>query len=550
MASRKYRLFIEGMTCTGCEKHVEEALSAIGARNAKADFRRGEAIFELPEQINIDKAKEAVNKIHYKAGEAEAIEPQGNSALAAWGHYDYDFIVIGSGAAAFSAAIKAVEYGAKVAMVERGTIGGTCVNIGCVPSKTMLRAGEIYYLAGHHPFHGLATSAGPVHLPALVKQKDALVEKMRRQKYADLIDDYGFELIRGEAKFVDEHTIEINGTMLAAPRFLIATGASPAVPDIEGLEHVDYLTSTSLLQLKELPKSLIVIGAGYIGLELGQLFHHLGAKVTLMQRSPRILKHYDPEISQAVLEALTKQGIDVITGVSFQRVEQHGNMKRIHFSANGETKTIDAEQLLIATGRKPNTDSLRLEAAKVEVGSRGEIKVDGYLRTSNPRIYAAGDVTMGPQFVYVAAYQGEIAADNAIGGLNRIVDLKVVPTVAFTSPSVASVGLTEEQAKQKGIKVKASTLPLEAVPRAIVNRETTGVFKIVAEAGTGKVLGVHIVAENAGEVIYAATLAVKFGLTVHDLRETLAPYLTMAEGLKLAALTFDKDVSKLSCCAG
>lgn len=550
MPNRKYRLSIEGMTCTSCERHVEEALSAIGAENVEANFRRGEAIFELPEHIDIDKAKEAVNKDHYKAGEAEAIQQQESSALEAEDNYDYDFIVIGSGAAAFSAAIKAVEYGAKVAMIERGTIGGTCVNIGCVPSKTMLRAGEINYLAGHHPFDGLTTSAGPVHLQTLIEQKDVLVKKMRQQKYVDLIDDYGFELIHGEAKFVDEKTIEVNGTLLTAQRFLIATGASPAIPDIEGLEHVDYLTSTSLLQLKELPKSLVVIGSGYIGMELGQLFHHLGVTVTLMQRSPRILKNYDPEISQAVLEALTKQGINVITGVAFERIKQHGNMKRVYFSMNGEIKTIDAEQLLIATGRKPNTSSLHLEAAKVEIGDRGEIKVDDYLRTSNPRIYAAGDVTMGPQFVYVAAYQGGIAADNAIGGLNRKVNLEVVPSVTFTTPSVASVGLTEEQAKQKGIEVKTSTLPLDAVPRAIVNRETTGLFKLVVEAKTGKVLGVHVVAENAGEVIYAATLAVKFGLTVEDLRETLAPYLTMAEGLKLAALTFDKDVSKLSCCAG
>lgn len=463
---------------------------------------------------------------------------------------DYDLVIIGSGGAAFSAAIKAVEYGAKVAVVERGTIGGTCVNIGCVPSKTLLRAGEINHLAKSNPFSGLNTSAGQVNLKQIIEQKDKLVNELRNAKYVNLIEEYGFELIRGEASFVDEKTIVVNGKKLTAKRFLIATGASPSIPTIPGLESVDYLTSTSLLDLKEYPKRLVVIGSGYIGLELGQLFHNLGVKVTLMQRSPRILKEYDPEISEAVTKALTEQGIDLITGATFEKVEQRGEIKKVYISVDGDKKIVEAEQLLIATGRKPNTDTLNLKAATVEVGSRGEVLVDDYLRTSNPRIYAAGDVTMGPQFVYVAAYEGGIVADNAIGSLERKVNLEVVPGVTFTNPAIATVGLTEEQAKEKGYEVKTSVLPLEAVPRALVNRETTGVFKLVADANTYKILGVHIVAENAGDVIYAATLAVKFGLTVQDLCESLAPYLTMAEGLKLAALTFDKDVSKLSCCAG
>jgi mercuric reductase len=194
--------------------------------------------------------------------------------------------------------------------------------------------------------------------------------------------------------------------------------------------------------------------------------------------------------------------------------------------------------------------SINLQDAGVEVGPRGEIVIDEYSKTTNSRIYERGDVTLGPQFVYVATYQGGVAAGNAIGGLNKKLNLEVVPGVTYTAPAIATVGLTEQQAKEKGYEVKTSVLPLDAVPRALVNRETTGVFKLVADEKTLKVLGAHVVAENAGDVIYAATLAVKFGLTVEDLRETMAPYLTMAEGLKLVALTFDKDVSKLSCCAG
>jgi len=544
----KYKVNIEGMTCTGCEKHVESALESIGAKNTEANFRRGEVVFELPNGIEVESAKRAINEANYQTGEIEELLQQENVVLGTKGNYD--LLIIGSGGAAFSAAIKAIEYGAKVGMIERGTIGGTCVNIGCVPSKTLLRAGEINHLAKINPFIGLQTSAGEVELAPLIKQKNELVSELRNQKYVDLIDEYGFDLIEGEASFVDENTIEVNGTRLSAKRFLIATGASPSIPSISGLNKVDYLTSTTLFELKKVPKRLTVIGSGYIGIELGQLFHHLGSEVTLIQRSERLLKEYDPEISETVEKMLIEQGIHLIKGATYECVEQDGEIKKVYLTVNSKKKVVESEQLLIATGRKPNTDSLNLRAAGVDVGKQKEILINEFAQTSNEKIYAAGDVTLGPQFVYVAAYEGGVVADNADGGLNKKIDLSVVPSVIFTNPSIATVGLTEEQAKEKGYEVKTSVLPLDAVPRAIVNRETTGVFKLVADAKTLKVLGVHIVAENAGDVIYAATLAVKFGLTVEDLKESFAPYLTSAEGIKLAALTFDKDVSKLSCCAG
>ena len=544
----KYKVNIEGMTCTGCEKHVESALESIGAKNTEANFHRGEVVFELPNGIEVESAKRAINEANYQTGEIEELLQQENVVLGTKGNYD--LLIIGSGGAAFSAAIKAIEYGAKVGMIERGTIGGTCVNIGCVPSKTLLRAGEINHLAKINPFIGLQTSAGEVELAPLIKQKNELVSELRNQKYVDLIDEYGFDLIEGEASFVDENTIEVNGTKLSAKRFLIATGASPSIPSISGLNKVDYLTSTTLFELKKVPKRLTVIGSGYIGIELGQLFHHLGSEVTLIQRSERLLKEYDPEISETVEKMLIEQGIHLIKGATYECVEQDGEIKKVYLTVNSKKKVVESEQLLIATGRKPNTDSLNLRAAGVDVGKQKEILINEFAQTSNEKIYAAGDVTLGPQFVYVAAYEGGVVADNAVGGLNKKLDLSVVPIVTFTNPSIATVGLTEEQAKEKGYEVKTSVLPLDAVPRAIVNRETTGVFKLVADAKTLKVLGVHIVAENAGDVIYAATLAVKFGLTVEDLKESFAPYLTSAEGIKLAALTFDKDVSKLSCCAG
>ena len=547
---KKYRVKINGMTCTGCEQHIDTALNGIGAKNIETIFQRGESVFELPDDINAESVRQAIKQANYQPEEIEEISLLDLKSFELDNKDDYDLLIIGSGGAAFSAAIKSIEYGAKVGIIEREIVGGTCVNIGCVPSKTLLRAGEINHFAKENPFTGLQTSAGEVDLSSLVNQKDELVSKLRNQKYIDLIDEYGINLIKGEAKFFDENTVEVNGRKLSAKRFLIATGASPSIPTISGLEEVNYLTSTTLLELKKMPKRLTVIGSGYIGLELGQLFHNLGSEVTLIQRSERLLKEYDPEISEAVEKVLTEQGINLVTGATYERIEQVGEVKKVYVTVNGKDNVVESDQLLIATGRKPNTDTLNLSAAGVKVGKRNEILINDYARTSNEKIYAAGDVTLGPQFVYVAAYEGGVVADNAIGGLNKKLDLSVVPAVTFINPSIATVGLTEEQAKEQGYDVKTSLLSLDAVPRALVNHETTGVFKIVADAKTLKVLGVHIVSENAGDVIYAASLVVKFGLTVEDLKDSLAPYLTMAEGLRLTALTFDKDVAKLSCCAG
>ena len=322
----KFKVNISGMTCTGCEKHVESALEKIGAKNIESSYRRGEAVFELPDDIEVESAIKAIDEANYQAGEIEEVSSLENVALI--NEDNYDLLIIGSGAAAFSSAIKAIEYGAKVGMIERGTVGGTCVNIGCVPSKTLLRAGEINHLSKDNPFIGLQTSAGEVDLASLITQKDKLVSELRNQKYMDLIDEYNFDLIKGEAKFVDASTVEVNGTKLSAKRFLIATGASPSLPQISGLEKMDYLTSTTLLELKKIPKRLTVIGSGYIGMELGQLFHHLGSEITLMQRSERLLKEYDPEISESVEKALIEQGINLVKGATFERVEQSGEIKQ------------------------------------------------------------------------------------------------------------------------------------------------------------------------------------------------------------------------------
>lgn len=546
MAERRISLEVSGMTCESCERHVAGALARAGAREAHADWRRGEAVFVAPGDLDLERVTEGVAEIGYAPGAIRFLDPAGRTPRPEPGERDrYDLAIVGSGSAAFAAAIKATELGDRVVMVERGTLGGTCVNVGCVPSKALLRAAEAYFGAGHNSFAGVETSAGRVDLAALIAQKDELVAVMRQQKYADLVTSYGWDVIEGEAAFEDPQTLRVNGTTLHAGAYLIATGASPAVPPIPGLAEAGFLTSTTALELTELPRRLAVIGGNAIGLELGQYFARLGSQVTLFEVLPRIAPFEEPEISSALAGIFAEEGIEIVTGAQIVGVDD-GRMRAI---VAGEQRTWQVNKILLAAGRRPNTVGLGLERSGIETDRRGAIVVDDRLRTTNPRVWAAGDVTASPQFVYVAAYHGTLAAENILAGSDRRVDLDALPRVTFTHPQVAAVGLTEAQAREAGFDVQVSVLPLAYVPRAIVNRETDGLFKLVADAETDRLLGAHILAVNAGDVIDSATLALKFRLTVDDLAGHFAPYLTMAEGLKLAAQSFGKDVSKLSCCA-
>jgi mercuric reductase len=542
-------LTIQGMTCSSCEDHVRKTLQENGAEHVSVDYREETASFQWPEEHGQKDIQQALQGTPYEPGEVirEAFGDEHPSAAQA---YDYDFLIIGSGGAAFSAAIQAAENGLRVAMVEKGDVGGTCVNIGCVPSKTLLQAGHIQFQTNQQPFQGLTTSAEPPNMAELQNQKEALVHQLRHEKYEDLVHEYGFDLFPGEASFRGPHTIAVGEKHLTAASLLIATGASPFIPAIPGLTETSFLTSTSALALEEVPRHLVIIGSGYIALELGQMYRHLGAEVTILQRSSRLLKQYDPEISAAVEEMIQAEGITLRQNVRYQNVEEKNGQKVVHMEVEGRKETIQGDQLLVAAGRKPNTDTLHGESIGLALGEAGEVLINDYLETNIPHIYAAGDVTLSPQFVYVAAHQGGVVGKNVSHQIKQAQDLDHVPAVTFTSPSIASVGMTEQQANQAGYEVKTSVLPLEAVPRGLVNHQTQGVFKLIMNATSHQLIGAHVVAEQAGEVIYAATLAVKFQLTAEDLQETMAPYLTMAEGLKLASLTFDQDVSKLSCCAG
>ncbi|MFN2469158.1 MAG: mercury(II) reductase [Gaiellaceae bacterium] len=549
----RQRLEIKGMTCEHCALSVEAVLEDAGAQGVFVDYRRGFAEFE-PEGVDLERAREFIRSAGYEAGALEPIEGNGQpkrveAVTSDDGGADYDLAIIGAGAAAFAAAIQAVERGARVAMIEHGTVGGTCVNIGCVPSKAMLRAGELYNFAGRNPHRGAPTSTGRVELAELVAQKDELVERMRQEKYCDLIDEYGWDLIKGHAEFADAETLLVDGEPLRARAYLVAAGARPAIPPIEGLEQAGYVTSTSGLELKELPKRLLVIGGNYIGLEMGQLYAHLGSEVVLFEMLARISPLEEPEVAETLGEILESEGVQLVTGARVIRAGREGEQKTLTVVVDGEEQLFRGDEILVAAGRRPNTDKLGLDRAGIELTERGAIAIDDTLRTSNQRVFAAGDITPVPQFVYVAAAQGSTAAVNALEDETQRLDYKALPRVTFTHPQVAAVGVTEEQARAQGLDVDVRTLPLEAVPRAAVNLDTRGFIKVVAEAESGRIIGATAVAESAGDTILAAVYAVQFGLTVEDVSRTWAPYLTMSEGFKLAAQIFSRDVSKLSCCA-
>jgi mercuric reductase len=552
MAERvQVTLDVQGMTCDGCAAHVEKALRGVaGVEEAKVpSWRGGRATVTAGASVGDEALVQAVESAGYRAQVRERRAVREGQRFPARGD-TYDLMVVGGGSAAFAAAIKAADLGARVALVEASTIGGTCVNVGCVPSKTLIKAAELCYRSAYPKFEGLTACPPPSDWQRVVQQKDELVAALRQGKYVDVMKVYpGITLIRGRARLTGGATLSVDGVAYRPGKILVATGSLPWAPPIPGLAEAGFLDSTDALSLPSLPASLLVLGAGAVGLELGQLFARFGVRVMILEGGPHVAGGEEPEIGRALSAYLAQEKIRVCTDVRVERVERGGGEYAVHAVIDGRREVCRAAELLVATGRRPNTADLGLAEAGVALGPRGEIQVNEHLQTTNPDIYAAGDCIGEPMLVYVAAYAGGLAAENALTGAGRVYDLSALPHVIFTDPQVASVGLTERAAKAAGKAVRTAVLSLEHVPRALAARDPRGLFKLVADGQTGKLLGAHILADEAGEVIQAATLAVKFGLRVQDLIDTFHPYLTMAEGLKLAALSFDKDVARLSCCA-
>jgi mercuric reductase len=463
----------------------------------------------------------------------------------------FDLAVIGAGSAGFSAAITAADEGARVALIGHGTIGGTCVNVGCVPSKAMIRAVEPLHIArAAARFDGIEAKATLTDWQAMVAQKQALVEALRAAKYTDILPNYAaVHYIEGQARFRADGTLSVGARVIKAAKVVIATGSSPHVPDIAGLRDIAWLDSTSALELDHRPTSLMVMGGGYIGVELAQVFARAGAQVTIVTRRG-LLPEAEPEVSAALTQAFTDEGITVLDGLTYERFENADPGVRLHASKDGAERVIEAEKLLLATGRVPNSASLALDVAGIETDPRGGIVTDAQMRTTREGVYAAGDVTGRDQFVYMAAYGAKLAVKNALTDAALSYDNSAMPSVVFSDPQVASVGLTEAGARAAGHDVITSVLGLEHVPRALAARDTRGLIKLIADKTSKKLLGAHIIAPEGADSIQTAAMALKMGMTYDDLGAMIFPYLTTVEGLKLAAQTFEKDVAKLSCCAG
>ncbi len=461
-----------------------------------------------------------------------------------------DLAVIGAGSAGFAAAIRGAELGANVALIGHGTIGGTCVNVGCVPSKNLIRAAESLHQARSAArFAGLLGEARLTDWRALIAQKDSLVASLRQAKYADLLPSYNtIAYIEGRARLTADG-VAVNGTLYKPGKIIVATGASPAAPTIPGLDGVPWLTSTSAMTLEALPRSLLVLGGGFVGCELAQMFARAGTKVTILCRS-RLLPNAEPEISAALDRYFRDEGIHVRCGIDYRAIRGTDDGVALIVRDHDGNTTLAAERVLVATGRRPNATGLGLEDIGVALEPNGGIRVDDRLRTTRSGTYAAGDVTGRDMFVYMAAYGAKIAAENALNGDGRRYDARAMPEVTFTDPQVANVGLTEAEARQQGLDPRVVVLPFDQVPRALAARDTRGLVKLVAERASGRLLGAHMLAPEAGDSIQTAALAIKHRLTVSDLADTIFPYLTTVESLKLASLAFAKDVKKLSCCAG
>lgn len=558
---------IAGMTCTDCASHVQLAIARLpGVRKVEVDYAGAIVTIESDAALPIGTLAAALPQNYLLASRLPETAPStpptdsrlGDAPPVADALRDHrpgaatpiNVAILGSGAGAMAAAIAAADRGARVTLIERGTIGGTCVNTGCVPSKIMIRAAQVVRTRERSPFDtGISVGVPRVDRKLLLAQQQARVDELRATKYEALVASHpNITLLRGEARFAGLKKIQVTlaagGTRTVIfDRALIATGARPAIPPVPGLVDTPYWTSTEALVSEVIPSRLIVMGSSVVATELAQAYARLGSAVTVIARH-RLFRREDPAVGEALERAFVEEGIRVLRQTQTQLVS-YANRNFVLQTSAGELR---GDALLVATGRTPNVEALHLDSIGVKTTQGGAIEIDERLRTSVPDIYATGDCTTLPQFVYVAAAGGSRAAQNMTGG-DATLDLRSMPTVVFTDPQVATVGLSEAEARLEGLTVDSRLLTLDSVPRALVNFDTRGFIKIVVEAPTGRILGVQAVASEAGELIQTAALAIHQDMTVGDLAGRLFPYLTMVEGLKLCAQTFSKDVKQLSCCA-
>ena len=564
MSNKTIVLNIDGMTCSGCSSHIEKDLNGTdGIISSTVNHETGEGKFVFnANKISNQDVINAVNNVgNYSVvdnvkKETTVVSNSENTTIkdSSSDKSDYDLIIIGGGSAAFSAAIKAESLGLTTLMVNGGLdFGGTCVNVGCVPSKNLIRAAETVYHATHSNFKGIKPKGVEIDFTQIIKDKKVLVATLQQHKYMDVVSDFkNLTMLKGWAEFVDNKTILVDEKdKYTATNIVIATGATTNIPNIEGLNEVGYLTNVSLFYLEEQPKSLTIMGAGYIGLEIAQAYSRLAVKVRIIEFTDRPLRSETEDITDVLVAQYENEGIKVLPNFRAFKFEKEGDNTIIHCKCPDGTTTqlIEKGKILVATGTKPNTSKLGLENIDINLTKRGHIIVNEKMETNISNIYAAGDVTNTPPFVYTAATEGSTAVSSAFTEENKTVDYSSLPWVVFTDPQIAGAGIDEVEAEKLGISFEVSKLDLIHVPRALAAQDTRGFIKLIRNTETDKLIGARVIAPEGGELIQQLSMAIKFGITVKDLAESFYPYLTLGEGIKLAAITFGKDVSKLSCCA-
>jgi mercuric reductase len=463
----------------------------------------------------------------------------------------FDLIIVGGGTAGFAAALTANKLQARTMLVNDNAIGfaGTCVNVGCVPTKHLLYIGELLHKIKKHNFKGLKSSVA-FDFPTVMEEKDKLVET-RRSKDQLIFEGYpNVHFVAGTAIFTSKAEVQVADDRFTADRFIIATGSSTNIPPIEGLSKVKYLTNVEALQLKKLPTSMIIIGGGALGVEFAQMFSRFGTKVYVLQRADRIVPREESGLAHLLMLYLQDEGIEIYTKADVNGVEQEGSEKVVTAIIDGKERSWRAEELLIATGRRPNTAKLGLEKLGVALGRKGEIIVNNEMQAT-AHVWAAGDVTGEPMLETVAAKEGAIAATNALAknGIKERMDYNIVPHAVFTDPQLAGVGLTDEQACERGVQCRCTTVSMEHVTKAKLIKDVRGAIKVIIDEETQRIIGVHLLAPQGADLLHEGLMIVKNKMTVDEVAETRHIFPTLSDVTKKAAQALKWDIATMHSCS-
>ena len=453
----------------------------------------------------------------------------------------YDFVVVGGGSAGFGLASRVARAGFQVALVEKGPLGGTCPNYGCIPTKDLIQGARVASHARRSGEFGIAIE-GPVQvdLAKVIEIKDDFVARMLKHAHRQVAENKNLNLYQEKGVFISPEVIQVGHQQISGDKIVVSTGGQPLLPPLEGLDKVDYLTSTSALQLKKLPAELVIIGGGIIAVEFAQMFARFGSRVTVLQRSHRLVPNVEEEISAELLEIFTQENIRVVLNADVKKVvpEENKAVVTARDKNSGEEANYPADKVLIATSRKPNTADLGLDNAGITTDGRGYIQVDDGLKTSAARVWAIGDVTGPPMFTSTARHDSYLLRQHFLKGEKISTADRLVPYAIFTDPEIASVGLSQADAARTGVPLDKIVFPFRFLGRARAMKEGKGFIKLIFNKETEKILGAHLIGPHAGELIHELIMALRFGATLEDLREGIHVHPTLAEGFNYAALTY------------